>query len=153
VNFKPSFKKRWLFGERKTQKGKFWGIKVFLLFQSYIKRLNVIQMKTAEVKTIANVLDELNEGYLDLMRSMKGTIKEFKATRQLWKKGNKSILIKLGLALIVFPDPTISDVIGTFLIAAGTVQEGIRRRTLYIEDVHKTLQDTFKEIRAMKNDL
>jgi len=111
----------------------------------------MIRMKTAEIKNMVDALSELNEGYMDLMRSMKGTIKEVKATKQLWKKGNNSILIKLGLALIVFPDPTISDVIGTFLIAAGTVKEGIRRRTLYIEDVYKTFQNTLKEMRTIEN--
>ena len=110
-------------------------------------------MKTTEVKTMVDVLNELNEDYSDLMESMKGAIKEVKTTKQLRRDGSKSILIKLGLALIAFPDPTISDVIGTLLIAAGTVQKGIRRRTIYIEDVHKTFQKTLKEIKAAKNSL
>jgi len=137
--------------KRETSKEKRSGIKVFLLHRSYIKKLSVTQMKTAEAKKMVNVLNEINEDCLDLMQSMKVTIKEVKATKKLWREGSNSILIKLGLALIVFPDPTISDVIGTFLIAAGTLQEGIRRRTLYIEDVYKTFQNAMKEIRALKN--
>ncbi len=78
----------------------------------------------------------------------KGTIKEARTTNKLWSKGNKSTLIKLGLALIAFPDPTISDIIGTALVAAGTVQIAIRHRTLYVEDVYKKFRDTFKELSA-----
>jgi hypothetical protein len=68
----------------------------------------------------------------------------------LWRKGNNSILIKLGLALIAFPDPTISDIIGTVLVAAGTVQMGIRRRTVYVEDVYKTFHGTLKDMWTIK---
>jgi len=103
-------------------------------------------MKTDDTKTLADALKELNESYVDLLQAMTGTTKEVKATKQLWRKGKNSILIKLGLALIAFPDPTISDVVGAALVAAGTVQQGIRRRTLYVEDVHKTFQNTLKEV-------
>ena len=109
-------------------------------------------MKTDEAKTMVNALNELNESYGDLMQAMKGTVKEVRATKQLWRDENKSKLIKLGLALIVFPEPTpISETIGTFLVAAGTAQERIRRRALYIDDISKTFQDTLKEMREMKH--
>jgi len=111
-------------------------------------------MKTDEMKVAINALNELNESYADFIQAMKGTIKEVKTTKHLWRDKNKSRLVKLGLALIVFPEPTpISETIGTILVAAGAVQQGIRRRNLYADDVYKTFQNTLKEIRDMKHNL
>jgi len=110
-------------------------------------------MKNDEIKTLADTLKELNENYIEVIQTMKETTKEVKATKQLWRKENKSILIKLGLALIAFPDPTISDIIGTVLVAAGTVQMGIRRRTIYVEDVYKTFHSTLKDLWTIKRNV
>jgi len=111
-------------------------------------------MKTNDMKATVNALNELNESYVDLIQAMKGTIKEVKTTRRLWQDGKKSRLIKLGLALIVFPEPTpISETIGTFLVAAGAVQAGIRHRTIYVENVYKSFKDTLKEMRTIKDSL
>ena len=112
------------------------------------------QMKNEEIKTLADALKELTESYTDGIQAMRETTKEVKATKQLWRKGNNSNLIKLGLALIAFPEPTeISDIIGTVLVAAGTVQKGIRRRTIYVEDVYKTFHDTLKDMWTIKRSL
>jgi hypothetical protein len=103
-------------------------------------------MKTDDVKALNEALKELNESSAELLQAIKGTSKEVKATKKLWRQNNNSRLIKFGLALIAFPDPTISDIIGAALVAAGTVQQGIRRRTIYTEDVYKTFQNTLKEV-------
>ena len=105
-------------------------------------------MKLEEAKAIANALNELNESYADFLQSLNGTIREVKASKKLWNGGNKPWLIKLGLALIVFPEPVLSDILGSLLIAAGTVQEGIRRRALHVEDIPKTFQNVMRELRA-----
>jgi hypothetical protein len=110
-------------------------------------------MKTDEMKTLASTLKELDESYEDFLQTMTETTKEVKATRELWRQGNSSMLIKLGLALIAFPDPTISDVLGAVLVAAGTIQMGIRRRTLYVEDVYRTFHSTFKGMMNIKSSL
>lgn len=111
-------------------------------------------MKTDEVKTMANALKEMNENYVDLMQSVKETIKEVKTTRKLWRDENQLSLIKLGVKCIVFPEPTpISETIGTCLVAAGVVQKGIRSRSTYIEDVYKTFQDAFKDVFETKHNL
>jgi hypothetical protein len=107
-------------------------------------------MKNEDIKTLAAALKELNESYMDVAQIMTETTREVKATKQLWRKGNNSILIKLGLALIAFPDPTITDIIGTVMVAAGTVQMGIRRRTIYVEDVYKTFHDTLRDTWTIK---
>jgi len=108
-------------------------------------------MKANETKTTVNALNELNESCRELTKAMKGTIEEARATKQLSRQRNNQILIKLGLALIAFPDPTISDVVGAFLVAAGTVQQRIQRRTIYVEDVYKTFQGTLEEIWATRH--
>jgi hypothetical protein len=110
-------------------------------------------MKNEEIKTLADALKELKGSYMDVVQTMTETTKEIKATKRLWRKENNSILIKLGLALIAFPDPTISDIIGTVLVAAGTVQMGIRRRSIYVEDAYKSFRDTLKEIHTIKDSL
>lgn len=104
-------------------------------------------MKTRELKDLVTVVKELNESYVDTIHAFKGVADETRAAKQLWQNKKKSKLIKLGLALIVFPEPTpISETIGSVLLAAGTVQERVRRQGLYIEDVLKTFKDVLREI-------
>jgi hypothetical protein len=110
-------------------------------------------MKTEDAKALADALKELNESYGELLQTMKETTREAKTAKNLWRKGKSSRLIKIGLALIAFPDPTISDIIGSALVAAGMVQEGIRRRTIYVEDVYKTFQNTLKEVWNIRESL
>ncbi len=67
-------------------------------------------------------------------------------------KENKSRLIELGIALIIFPEPTaISEVIGAGFIAAGTVKKGLQCRSLYLEDVTKTFKNTMKSVLEIRN--
>ena len=109
-------------------------------------------MKPEDVKITASALNELSESYRDLLNAVNGTTRELMATRRLWKNGNESKLIKLGFALIVFPEPTpISETVGACLVAAGAIQKGIRSRTVYVEDVGKTFQSVFKELLKAKN--
>ena len=115
-----------------------------------LSRLSVNRMKADEAKMLTEAANELSESYADLAQALKGTTRSAKTTKKLWRSGKRSPLIKVGLALIAFPDPTISDVVGSTLVAAGLVQEGIRRHTLHVDDVYKTFQKTMKEIRASK---
>ena len=67
------------------------------------------------MKAVANTLNELSGSYSDLLNAIRGTVKEVKTARKLWRDGNKSRLIKLGLTLICFPEPTpISETVGAF---------------------------------------
>jgi hypothetical protein len=108
-------------------------------------------MKAQEIKTNATYLGELGESYGDLMSSLKGTINEVKTTKKLWHGENRSKLIKLGVTLIVFPEPTpISETVGACFVAAGMIQEGVRNRSIYVEDIGKTFQNTMKEVLSIK---
>jgi hypothetical protein len=110
-------------------------------------------MKLDETRKTANALNEISESCAEATHSIKDTTREVSATKKLWQEGNKSTLIKVGVALIAFPDPTISDVVGSALVAAGMVQMGIQRRTMHVGDVVKTFQTTMRELRNTKFDL
>jgi hypothetical protein len=102
-------------------------------------------MKAEELEPLADAINELSESCADLAQALRETTREARVTKQLWRNGKRSWLIKVGLALIAFPDPTISDIVGSLMVAAGLIQEGIKRRTLHVEDVYKTFQGTFRE--------
>ena len=108
-------------------------------------------MKLEEAKTTAKALTELSEYQKEFYASIRGVSTQTAATKKLWRAGNKSKLIRIGVALIVFPDPSpCTEIIGAGLVAAGLVQQGIRNRAIFLEDVPKTLQSTFKELHAVK---
>ena len=111
-------------------------------------------MKLEDAKTVADALTELAETGMDFSNTVKGMSREVEMTKKLWREGNKSRLIKIGVALIMFPEPTpISETIGACFVAAGAVQKGIQNRTIFIEDIKKTFQNTLKEVYAAKHNL
>jgi len=104
-------------------------------------------MKPEQVESATKALNELSESYIDLLGAVKGTAKAAEATKKLWREGNKSRLIKIGISLIVFPEPTpISETIGACFIAAGAVQKGIQSRSIYLEDITKTFKSTLHDV-------
>jgi hypothetical protein len=108
-------------------------------------------MKTEEAKVGAQsaiqCLRELTESYSDFAINIRGFSDELKNVGKLWRASNKSRLIKLGLTLIVFPEPTpISETVGACLVAAGAVQQGIRNRTLFVEDVSKVYAKALRDV-------
>jgi hypothetical protein len=104
-------------------------------------------MKLEQAKNATQALNELSESYSDLIGAVKGTANAADAAKKLWREGNKSRLIKIGVSLIVFPEPTpITETIGACFIAAGAVQKGIRSRAIYLEDITKTFKNTLKDV-------
>ena len=103
------------------------------------------------LKAARKALTEMNESYIDLLKTTKETTQSFHGTKQLWRSGYKSRLIKIGVALVVFPEPTpVSETVGACFIAAGAVQKAIRNRAIFMEDVKKTFQSTLKELSDIK---
>jgi len=104
-------------------------------------------MKPEQVKAATKALNELSESYIDVIGAVKSTANAAADTKKLWREGNKSRLIKIGVSLIVFPEPTpISETIGACFIAAGAVQKGIKSRAIYIEDITKTFKNTLRDV-------
>jgi hypothetical protein len=111
-------------------------------------------MKTEEIKTATKALNELNGSYSELFGALKGTARDVEATKKLWRAGNDSRLIKIGVALIIFPEPTpISECVGACFVAAGAVQKGIQNRAIFLEDVTKTFKNTLKDVWTIKHSL
>ena len=100
-------------------------------------------MKPERARITVKALNELNESYNDLLGAIRGTADTAEAAKKLWRQGNKSRLIKIGVSLVFFPEPTpISETLGACFIAAGAIQKGIQSRALYLEDVTKTFKKT-----------
>lgn len=111
-------------------------------------------MSAKELGKLAPTIKEVTQTHVetlsDVKQSMKATQKSAGSVNKLSKSGNKNYLIKAGMALIVFPEPIVSDVLGTSLIAAGLVQEGIRRNSIYLDDMPKALKIAMKDLRCAK---
>ena len=111
----------------------------------------MVAMKKEDLKAVTTSTKELNENYVEAIGALNGTFQQMKKTRSLSRMGNKSRLIKTGLALIVFPEPTpISETVGACFVAAGAVQQGIKNQGIYLEDITKTFRSTLREIRTFK---
>ncbi|NLE05875.1 MAG: hypothetical protein GX638_13905, partial [Crenarchaeota archaeon] len=72
-------------------------------------------------------------------------------THKLWKSGNKSYLIKVGAALLIFPEPIASGIAGSSLIAIGAIQQRIKNQSIYLDDLPKAFKGIMKEIRDAKD--
>ena len=107
-----------------------------------------------EIKNNAKVASkaavEVNENRKETYKSLQGTRTQVCGSKALWKSGNQSLLIKAGVALLVFPEPIVSDLLGTSLIAAGAIHQGIKRQSIYLDDLPKALKKTMREVKAAK---
>jgi hypothetical protein len=100
-------------------------------------------------KQTKKALNELTDSYKELHKAIKSTTQEAAKTKKLWREGNKSNLIKIGVACIVFPDPSpVTEIIGAGFLVAGAVQVGIQKRTLYVSDLKKNLEGIQRELNA-----
>jgi len=113
-----------------------------------------VGVNTKEAKDLVEVLRELSLNRTETVNTidtvMRSYTEELRSTQKLWRKGNNSFLIKAGLALIAFPDPTITDILGSALVAAGIVQLKVKRSALHVEDVYKTFPKVMKELTTQK---
>ena len=108
-------------------------------------RIVVVQ----NVKETAKAVHELTESYVDAHRALKTTARESSQAKKLWREGNQSKLIKIGVACIVFPDPSpVGEIIGAGFLLAGAVQKGIRDRSAYLGDVRNNLDKVLKELNS-----
>ena len=99
-------------------------------------------------------LTELTESYKDLYIGIKGTSREIVTTKKLWREGNKSKLIKIGVACIMFPDPSpVTEIIGAGFIAAGLVQKGIQNQAIYLGDIKKTFACTLRDVHSTRESM
>lgn len=100
-----------------------------------------------------DVLRELGLSYEEAADVMRGVAEDMRSVRVLWRKVDNSWLVRLGLALIVFPEPVVSDIVGSILVSAGVLHAKMKRSALHIEDVAHTLQGVIKDLQSMRRDL
>ena len=111
-------------------------------------------MKPRELKTTATVLQELGLNYQETLKVMKGITKDLRSTKSLWKDGDKSRLVKIGLTMIAFPEPTpISETLGAFILSLGLIQNRMKKSTLHIEDIYNTFQYVNKNLLRIRQEL
>ena len=109
-------------------------------------------MKVEEAKVQAKRLHELGDCGKDFGCSIKDTAQSAGSAKKLWREGNKSRLISIGMAIFLIPEPTpISEIVGGGIMAAGVIQQGIKNQGLYAEDITKTLKRTMRELQETKN--
>ena len=102
-------------------------------------------------KQTTQAVHELIETYSEVHRAIRTTAKVTARTKKLWREGNKSNLIKIGVACIMFPDPSpVGEIIGAGFLVAGAIQKGIQNRAVYVGDINKNLQSTIKELNALQ---
>jgi hypothetical protein len=107
-----------------------------------------------KAKYTAKSLHALSECYAETYSTIRSTGKEAARAKKLWREGNKSSLIKIGVACVVFPEPTpISEMIGAGLIVAGAVQQGIKNRALFVGDIKKNLELTLRQLSCTQDSI
>ncbi len=107
-------------------------------------------MNTEEFKALTKSIKQMSNDHIDMANSIRTATNSVSATKKLYKSGNKSFLIKAGLAMIVFPEPFVSDILGTSLLAAGAVQQGIKSQSVYLDDLPKAFKSAMKDLKSTK---
>jgi hypothetical protein len=107
-------------------------------------------MNTEDLKALTQAVQELSLSSKETANTIQDFSDELRNTRRLWKHGKKPFLIQVGIALIAFPDPTISDVVGAAFIAAGLIQLKMQNSALHVEDVYKTFPKVVRELSTIK---
>jgi len=109
-------------------------------------------MRPEELKELIVTLRELNASYKEMGNAMKGVVNETKFLKRLIGDPNpeaqRSWLIAAGIALIAFPDPTISDLIGAILVAAGLAKSRMKQPS--IVDAYKAFHGTVRELNEIR---
>ena len=112
-------------------------------------------MTTKEFSDLTTSIKDMSkihlEAYTDTASSFRTATNTACAVNSLYKSGNKSFLIKAGLALIVFPEPVVSDMLGTALLAAGAVQQGIKRQSIYLDDLPKAFKSVMRDLKSTRD--
>ena len=109
-----------------------------------------VEETKAAIKAMAEDIKERNE----LIKAANGHSQVASDVKKVFREGNKSKLIKLGVALIVFPEPTpVSELVGAGFVIAGTVQKGIRNRAGFAEDIGKDFKKTVRELGLLRDQI
>ncbi len=105
-------------------------------------------MRREELKGLILAARELGFAWRETGSLIESVTVEARRVKALWRRGTKrSFLISLGVALIAFPEPIVSDIVGWGLIASGLIGSRIRPPPLYVEDIIETANEVISELR------
>ncbi len=105
-----------------------------------------------KTKTAIKSLTAVGNYGKELCNVMNDVTNQAETTKKVFHEGNKSKLIKLGVALIVFPEPTpISEIVGGSLVAAGMIKKGIQKQSTFAEDIGKDFKKALKDLSLTKD--
>lgn len=110
-------------------------------------------MRPEEFRHRVEAAKELTSCYMESFTLLRGAAKELHSANNLWshgRGGSRSPLVKIGLALIAFPDPTISDLIGGCIVVAGLVYSRVKPPPIYIEDIFSEMGRELKELQKAR---
>ncbi len=112
-------------------------------------------MKPDDLKAVVTCFRELGVSYEDFVTALRDSVNDVKPLKRLignpYASSLDSWLLRAGIALIVFPDPTVSDVIGFILVAAGLVKKGMKQLT--VADILIEFRDTTKSLESVRQEL
>ena len=110
--------------------------------------------KTDHIVQAANELGETFTETATIINGMNGAVGEVNQLYDHGYGGAGSSLISLGIAMVVFPEPTmVSDVIGGGIVAAGLLYNKLVPPPIYIDNIFETIQSQVKAIHSTGEDL
>jgi len=109
-----------------------------------------------DAREIASSFRELSQRYKEFGKTLKQATKETKDLKPLIGRPGEarledSWLIRAGVALILFPDPTISDLVGSMMVVAGYLKNRTKKNTA--ANVVAEFYDTAKSLQKLTPDL
>lgn len=102
----------------------------------------------ASVQELRQLLSTYKELYMSLRKTKHGMTTIKGMIGDPYKTSDDSWLIKAGLAMIAFPDPTISDLLGTGMVLIGLVKK--RTAPLTISEVNRKLRSSMRELKDVQ---
>jgi len=114
-------------------------------------------MQSPPTDHIIKAAKELGETFTEtvtIINGMNGAVKEVNQLYDHGYGGAGKSMISLGIALVMFPEPTmVSDVIGGGVIAAGLFYNQLVPPPIYIDNIFDTIQEQVKAIHSTGEDL
>jgi len=107
-------------------------------------------MQPGQSKELVTTIRELSQTYEESRRVLSGIVDTVKPLKSLIgdldleERARGSRLIEAGIALIAFPDPTITDIAGIALVAAGLARNRIRPVTA--ADAYREFREAIERI-------
>ncbi len=114
-------------------------------------------MQSPKTDHIVQVAKELGETFTEtatIINGMNEAVEEVNQLHDHGYGGAGNSMISFGVAMVVFPEPTmISDAIGGGIIAAGLLYNKLVSPPLYIDNIFETIQTQVQAIHSTGEDL